>query len=219
MAAIAFVLEEIIGDLNSRYMGGLLLASVLGAFMVHGIIGRQPSFLMPHVDTPTWIGYALTPWSRRWRRWSACISSAPRWGCAPGTSARAACPLGAAGNRRIDHLGAWSRGLPMDRQAGCLRARVWGPLGGPRGGIGWKIAGILLVAKFIATFACYGFGGCGGIFSPTLFFGEWWASSSPASQACRGTSSGRSPDPRRRRHERHPRRRRSRARDRGAHRV
>ena len=40
MAAIAFVLEEIIGDLNSRYMGGLLLASVLGAFMVHGIIGR-----------------------------------------------------------------------------------------------------------------------------------------------------------------------------------
>jgi hypothetical protein len=25
------------------------------------------------------------------------------------------------------------------------------------------------VTKFIATFACYGFGGCGGIFSPTLF--------------------------------------------------
>ena len=61
MAAIAFVLEEIIGDLNSRYMGGLLLASVIGAFMVHGIIGRQPSFFMPSVETPTWIGYALTP--------------------------------------------------------------------------------------------------------------------------------------------------------------
>ena len=45
MAAIAFVLEEIIGDLNSRYLGGLLLASVLGAFMVHGIIGRELSFL------------------------------------------------------------------------------------------------------------------------------------------------------------------------------
>ena len=30
---------------------------------------------------------------------------------------------------------------------------------------------MLLGAKFIATFTCYGFGGCGGIFSPTLFFG------------------------------------------------
>jgi CIC family chloride channel protein len=35
----------------------------------------------------------------------------------------------------------------------------------------WKLAGILLVAKLIATIACYGFGSCGGIFSPTLFLG------------------------------------------------
>jgi CIC family chloride channel protein len=39
------------------------------------------------------------------------------------------------------------------------------------GDIGWQLAAVLLVAKFIATFSCYGFGGCGGIFSPTLFFG------------------------------------------------
>jgi CIC family chloride channel protein len=30
---------------------------------------------------------------------------------------------------------------------------------------------LLLAAKFAATVACYGMGGCGGIFSPTLFFG------------------------------------------------
>jgi CIC family chloride channel protein len=30
---------------------------------------------------------------------------------------------------------------------------------------------ILLAAKLIATIVCYGFGGCGGIFSPTLFLG------------------------------------------------
>ena len=36
------------------------------------------------------------------------------------------------------------------------------------GDIGWQLAAVLLVAKFIATFTCYGFGGCGGIFSPTL---------------------------------------------------
>ncbi|MGA2871932.1 MAG: chloride channel protein, partial [Verrucomicrobiota bacterium] len=39
------------------------------------------------------------------------------------------------------------------------------------GDIGWQLAALLLLAKFIATFSCYGFGGCGGIFSPTLFFG------------------------------------------------
>jgi CIC family chloride channel protein len=39
------------------------------------------------------------------------------------------------------------------------------------GDLGWQLAAVLLGAKFIATFTCYGFGGCGGIFSPTLFFG------------------------------------------------
>ena len=39
------------------------------------------------------------------------------------------------------------------------------------GNIAWKIALVLLLAKFTATFCCYGFGGCGGIFSPCLFFG------------------------------------------------
>ena len=35
----------------------------------------------------------------------------------------------------------------------------------------WQTAVLLLAAKFVATVACYGMGGCGGIFSPTLFFG------------------------------------------------
>ena len=35
----------------------------------------------------------------------------------------------------------------------------------------WQTAALLLAAKFAATVACYGMGGCGGIFSPTLFFG------------------------------------------------
>jgi len=35
----------------------------------------------------------------------------------------------------------------------------------------WKIAGVLLFTKLLATVLCYGYGGCGGIFSPTLFFG------------------------------------------------
>jgi CIC family chloride channel protein len=38
-------------------------------------------------------------------------------------------------------------------------------------GIGWKIAAALAVAKLMASIASYGTGGCGGIFSPTLFIG------------------------------------------------
>ena len=61
LAATTFVLEEIIGDLNSRLLGGVLLASVLGALVVHGVIGKQPSFTLTGVDAPSWLGYALTP--------------------------------------------------------------------------------------------------------------------------------------------------------------
>ena len=35
----------------------------------------------------------------------------------------------------------------------------------------WQLATALLVGKLIATVACYELGGCGGIFSPNLFFG------------------------------------------------
>ncbi len=35
----------------------------------------------------------------------------------------------------------------------------------------WQVAGVLVLAKFVATVASYGWGGCGGIFSPTLFLG------------------------------------------------
>ena len=35
----------------------------------------------------------------------------------------------------------------------------------------WQLAGILVAAKFAATVVSYAWGGCGGIFSPTLFLG------------------------------------------------
>ena len=59
---------------------------------------------------------------------------------------------------RTGHLGVFSLGY--DDLSSALA-----------GDIGWQLAAGLLVAKFITTFCCYGFGGCGGIFSPALFFG------------------------------------------------
>jgi chloride channel protein, CIC family len=39
------------------------------------------------------------------------------------------------------------------------------------GAIVWNVALVLLLTKLLATTACYGAGGCGGIFAPLLFFG------------------------------------------------
>ena len=61
LAAISFVLEEILADFNSRLLGGVMVASVAGAFIVFALIGSQPSFLMPVVKNPSWNIYVAVP--------------------------------------------------------------------------------------------------------------------------------------------------------------
>jgi len=172
LAATTFVLEEIIGDLNSRLLGGVLLASVLGALVVHGIIGQQPAFILTGADTPSWIGYAMTPLvaalaavvgvcfqkaSLGLRSRMKANSPVPGW-LGPLLGGLITWVLGVAVFWREGHLGVFSLGY-ADLSSALA------------GDIGWQLAGVLLITKFIATSACYGFGGCGGIFSPTLFFG------------------------------------------------
>jgi CIC family chloride channel protein len=172
LAATTFVLEEIIGDLNSRLLGSVLLASVLGALVVHGIIGKQPSFTLTGVESPTWLGYLLTPpvaalaslvgvyfqrSSLRLRSHTKQQRKIPGW-LTPVFGALLTWALGVAVFWRTGHLGVF--GLGYDDLSSALA-----------GDLGWQLAAVLLVTKFIATFTCYGFGGCGGIFSPTLFFG------------------------------------------------
>ena len=173
LAATTFVLEEIIGDLNSRMLGSVLLASVLGAFMVHGIIGQQPSFTLKNVDSPSWIGYLLTP-----------VVAALASFVAVGFQRLS---LGIrAHTRKKRHLPAWMTPAIGGLVTWILGVIVFwkypGHLGvfalgyddlssALAGNLAWDLAGILLITKFFATCACYGFGGCGGIFSPTLFLG------------------------------------------------
>jgi len=172
LAATTFVLEEIIGDLNSRLLGAVLLASVLGALVVHGIIGKQPSFTLTGVQSPTWVAYVLTPVvaalaslvgvyfqraSLGLRARSRAVRRFPAW-LMPAFGALITWVLGSLIFWRTGHLGVF--GLGYDDLSSALA-----------GDIGWQLAALLLLAKFVATFTCYGFGGCGGIFSPTLFFG------------------------------------------------
>jgi len=172
IAAATFALEEIIGDLNSRLLGGVLLASVLGALVVQGFLGPQPSFTLNRAGAPPslWV-YGATPlvaalstlagvlfqkWSLRTRRYFL-RSRLPHWMLvmAGGITVWI---LGAGVFAATRHDGVF--GLGYGDLSIALDAHL-----------AWKVALLLLLAKLAATSICYGLGGCGGIFAPTLFFG------------------------------------------------
>ncbi|HUI72931.1 MAG TPA: chloride channel protein [Spirochaetia bacterium] len=173
LAAITFVLEEMLNnDFGNRVLGGVVLAAVLGALIVEALLGRQPAFTLPSVEGITWLMYAILP---------LVAAVASFLGVAFQTltlSLRSRV-------RERSRLPPWLR--PM---CGALVTWVFGCsvflINGHTGvfGLGyndlslalndkivWQVAGVLVVAKFVATIASYGWGGCGGIFSPTLFLG------------------------------------------------
>jgi len=172
LAAVTFVLEEIIGDLNSRLLGGVLLASVIGAFVVHGLIGRQPAFVLSGAETPAWLVYVLTPvvaavgalvgvvfqkWTLALRARRQNFERVPAW-IRPSLGGVITWVLGTAVFVSTGHLGVFGLGYG-DLSAGLNHELTW------------RVAGLLLATKLVATVACYGLGGCGGIFSPMLFLG------------------------------------------------
>ena len=172
LAAVAFVLEEIIGDLNSRSLGTVLVAAVVGAFVVHAMVGPQPAFALPQISEPTWRAYSLMPFA-------AALAA-----LAGAFFQRGTLNLRAAARKRpiippwLHPLAAglltWAIGISIFAWSGRLGVFALGydDLSDALvHGMAWKLAAALLVGKLIATIACYGLGGCGGIFSPNLFFG------------------------------------------------
>jgi len=172
LAAVTFVLEEIIADLNSSLLGSVLLASVIGAFVVHGFIGKQPAFALASVETSGWWVYLLTPivaagaaligvlfqkWTMTLRARRKEFAGLPAW-ARPSLGGVITWALGCVVFLKTNHLGVFSLGYD-DLSAGLSLK------------LGWKLAAVLLATKLVATVLCYGLGGCGGIFSPTLFLG------------------------------------------------
>lgn len=172
LAGVTFVLEELIGDLNSRLLGSVLLGALLGALVAHGIIGAQPAFSLAAIGEPSWRSYLLVPivaaagtlvgvffqksslaLRARQKKWSIL----PAWS-RPALGGIICWMLGVFVFFQTGKLGVFSLGY--DDLSEALTGKLV-----------WQTAALLLAAKFIATVACYGTGGCGGIFSPTLFFG------------------------------------------------
>ncbi len=172
IAAVTFVLEEIIGDLNSRLLGGVLLASVVGALVAQGLLGEEPAFSMASIGSPESWGYLATPlvaaiaalvgglfqkMALSVRHWNSGIQAIVPWV-----------------RTMIGGIAVWVIGCVVfhcTRNTGVFGLGYEDLSTALRGELPAANAAVLLGAKLLATAACYGLGGCGGIFAPTLFFG------------------------------------------------
>ncbi len=172
LASVAFVLEEIIGDLNSRFLGPVLLAAVVGAFVVHAFIGAQPAFALPQIDEPTWRAYSLMPLAAAFAAIAGVLFQ--RGSIALRGKARRVRAIPDWLHPFIGGVITWVIGVSIFARSGRLGVFALGYddlSDALMHGMAWKLAAVLLAGKLIATIAGYGLGGCGGIFSPSLFFG------------------------------------------------
>ncbi len=172
LAAITFVLEEIVGDLSSKLIGAILLASVMGALVAHALIGPQPAFQVADLTNPSWLGIALCPVVAA----IACVGGAAfqKGALAVRGRMRAARRLPAWSRPTVGALGTWVLGCTAFYLTGRVGvfgigyADVTAAIGGE---LIWTTALILGVSKLVATFLAVGSGGCGGIFAPSFFIG------------------------------------------------
>jgi CIC family chloride channel protein len=172
LAAITFAIEEVIGDLNSRFLGRVVLGSVLGALVVFAVLGRQPAFALPSVENVSWIHYAAVP--------VVAFAAATAGRLFQTSTLRLRGRL--ARQKRVPSwtlpvfggLLTWALGVSMFLATGKLGVFGLGYLdlsAALTNDFDWRIAGLLVLAKLAATVFSYGFGACGGIFAPSLFLG------------------------------------------------
>ena len=171
LAAITFAIEEIIGDINSRYLGRVILSSVLASFVVHALIGRQPAFSLPSVESVSWTHYLIVPFAaalaslggitfqRMTLNWRERLRQRhiPSW-VFPIFGAGCTWLIGISVFFAIGRIGVFGLGY-QDLSAAL------------NNDFPWRVAGGMALFKLIATVAGYSFGGSGGIFAPALFIG------------------------------------------------
>ena len=172
IAAVAFVLEEIIEDLNSRTIGPILLASFASVVTLFFLQGTEPAFSIPPIVSLDGWTYLAVPVV-------AALASLA------GVSFQKSTLGWASRIRNSSSLPSWSRplmGAWINWAIACLTF-YWigrtGVLGLGHQDLTACLSGdmallamlVLFAAKWIATSSAYAWGNCGGIFTPTLFIG------------------------------------------------
>jgi CIC family chloride channel protein len=166
MAAVLFTLEELLGDLNARLVGSVVIGAATSWMVLHLFLGDAPLFRVPPyslMHPSEFLFYALLGIA------GGCVSAffsssllwlrlqyrrLPKWTLAfqPATGGLAA---GVLALYSADVLGAGYAAVEL---------ALHGQLSG-------TAMSILLVLKLSATVVCYSSGNAGGIFGPCLFLG------------------------------------------------
>ncbi|MGA3131422.1 MAG: chloride channel protein [Terracidiphilus sp.] len=175
IAAVTFTLEELIGTLDQTMLAGVIVAAALAAVVEHSILGSNPIFHVPRLQTYTLANASSLLWyallgllaafvsvaftdSLLWlRKWFRSLSSVPPWlrpaigGAATGSMAVVAL--------LFFHL----NGIAGDSYKTLTQALL--------GNLPVAAMAALCVLKLAATVTSYSSGGSGGIFAPALFMG------------------------------------------------
>jgi len=174
IAGVTFVLEEILENLNSRLIGRLLLASFVSVFVLYVLNGDHAVLGLHQAIHFYWRAYLMIPlvsalaalvgvyfqkaalgWKLRIRTQSKIPSMLRPLVGALTTWASATLVFAATG-----HIGVL--GLGYEDLNACIA-----------GSLGLVALALLLLGKWVATTASYAWGGCGGIFAPTLCLGAF----------------------------------------------
>jgi CIC family chloride channel protein len=172
LAAIVFVIEEILNDLNNKNLGFTFFAAVIGAMTVHALVGNQPAFRLVPIEKVSAIHYLVVPFV-------AIVSSLlgslfQKWTISLRGEVKRRLTKYQFINPFFGGLLTWVLGSSIFLAFGKLG--VFG-LGYQdlsdilSGNYLFIIAGFITLAKLFSTIFSYGFGGCGGIFAPSLFIG------------------------------------------------
>ena len=166
MAAVLFTLEELLGDLNARVLGSVVIGAATSWMVLHLFLGDAPLFHVPSyslVHPSEFLFYALLGiaggcvsvvfsssllWLRlKYRR-------LPKWTLAfqPATGGLTA---GVLALYSADVLGAGYAAVELSLHGALSGTAMF----------------ILLILKLAATVVCYSSGNAGGIFGPSLFLG------------------------------------------------
>jgi len=173
IAALFFVFEELLHDFSSKALGGMVVAVVIAAIVEHSLLGDQ-AMLTVHFDglsTAPWmlvsiplgiaaafLGHVFVAHLLWWRQTFRRQKTIPGWA----RPALGGLGVGLIGVTVFHYVG----------QTGVLGTGHHNLNASLAGTLAWKAMLFLFLGKFLATSFCYGAGGSGGIFAPTLFLGS-----------------------------------------------
>ena len=166
IAAVTFTLEELVGNLNARVLGAIVVASITASVVTRVLLGDNPAFLVPAYSLVSYwelipyaaVGVVCAGIGVIFKR--ALLFTRGHWLALSGGRAVAAAALG---GLAVGVIGIWfpqvfAVGYPWVTKALTEGYTFWFFLA-------------LLALKLCATTISYGTGSSGGIFAPTLFMG------------------------------------------------